>query len=197
MTDNFSNEEQKEVVNSGGNIASNNDVAESPKKVSVILILGILVLVSVVVIIATFLFNRFANTEPTGLVDVSDVQDVPELEAEQNRVTENKNDYDYDVLMLFNDDSIGYYFGRTGDGLTLYVKREEDCVNTCSQDMEPYTTDVPYEPVAEQQLGTVELESDTHQYVWKGKELFIYNKDLMTGDVLGDGLDDSWTIARP
>lgn len=101
-----------------------------------------------------------------------------------------------DILGLTIDRYIGEFFTHPETGMTLYVRRDgSDCVNECLRDFEPYLAN---ETRIEGNMSTVmRPDSKKLQYAWKGKALYTHKDDIRRGDVLGDGTDLIWMIARP
>lgn len=102
---------------------------------------------------------------------------------------------DPNILGVRMDPTIGPFFTAGETGLTLYITREA-CIADCPEGWEPYVTDTPRSPGA---LTTQPIDTDEtiHQYTWHGEKLYRYTADTKPGDVLGDGYNGVWTIARP
>ena len=105
------------------------------------------------------------------------------------------NTLNTDVLKLADHEVIGLYFVHPESGLTFYVT-DGECIGDCLVKWPPYTALEAMEE--EGNIGTI-LRSDTgeHQYTWKGQGLYAFSDDEFPNDVLGDGFNNVWKIARP
>ena len=90
---------------------------------------------------------------------------------------------------------IGEYFTHPETGKTLYVNTDGECTGDCLSEWEPYISDSKRESGS---IGVV-LRTDTKdlQYTWNGQALYTFKNDTIPGEVLGDGFDSVWMIARP
>jgi hypothetical protein len=171
------------------------------QSLSVPIIISLVALVGIALSIVFLVFSQTMDAPGGGAVDVADSEIIPVNEAEEARIQSELANYDTSVIALFNIEPIGHYFGRASDGKSLYVYQEGECETECNEFMEPYITTEPYDPLNEsevaRQLSTVQLPSGELQYTWKGQKLFTYKADVLPNDVLGDGLDNSWILARP
>lgn len=79
-------------------------------------------------------------------------------------------------------------------GLTLYTTLGE-CGDNCFIQWIPYIAE---EEVQQGDLGTI-YNSDFgfHQYSWKGKVLYYFFEDTVSGDIGGNGKGGVWSLARP
>jgi predicted lipoprotein with Yx(FWY)xxD motif len=180
------------------------------KKLSSILPLALLLLVIGLVIFTYFGFiqnqTNSLTDEATGpdpeAIQATDEQVTYELQEDEIEIVGRLVDLDNNVLSVMNFNHLGYYLVDGADFLTLYEEREEgQCVGECQERMVPYTSESEYEvPVGVSKNfieTTFDEETGLYQYSWNGKKLYHFEDDLTVESVLGDGLNNAWTLARP
>ena len=85
-------------------------------------------------------------------------------------------------------------------GMTLYTFDKDDggksaCTGKCAENWPPLMAD----PTASAPAGysLVTREDGGKQWAYKGKPLYGWVKDAKPGDTTGDGVNNSWHIAKP
>jgi len=151
----------------------------------------ILIIVALAVVAAVFIYEK--NKTPSDVGSTLELNDVQKkaLKDLQN-VLENRNK----ALGLTIDKVVGIYFTNPFlQGKTLYTT-EEECLGACLETWAPYLAETS---LAEEGYLSVVRRSDSgkFQYAWKGQSLYTFSGDSRSGDVLGDGFDHVWHIARP
>ena len=144
----------------------------------------LIVAIAVVVVFGVYQIFDFGDT--------SDGASTMSQEEEAFKVL--LNTLNVDVLKLADIDVVGLYLVHPDTGMTFYVT-DGECVGDCLLKWPPYTA---LEAMDEGDIGTI-LRSDTgeYQYTWKGQALYAFSDDESPNDVLGDGFNGVWRIARP
>lgn len=172
---------------------------EKERKFAPAAILIMLIAVACLAVVVYFIFSIW--TMPTAEAPVVVVEEAPTEVVEPAPVEEvvedpvDAPDRDPAVLGLRIDTVLGSILTDRATGKTLYVTAGE-CVDECLNDWTPYLAE---EVVVDGgDLGTVErTDSGELQYTWKGNGVYLFNGDTDEHDVLGDGYEGVWSIARP
>ncbi len=104
------------------------------------------------------------------------------------------------VIQTLTDPAKGAYLAGA-NGMSLYVfdkdtKGVSNCTGGCLSVWPPYTASSATATLPTN--VTVITRSDgTMQYAYKGLPLYYYASDAKSGDVLGDGINGVWHLAKP
>ncbi len=88
---------------------------------------------------------------------------------------------------------------KTGKNeMTLYVFDKDtagvsNCYDQCATNWPPYMVD---DKMMVEGLETVVRKDGTKQYAMDGKPLYYYIKDVKAGDMMGDGVNGTWRLAK-
>jgi predicted lipoprotein with Yx(FWY)xxD motif len=85
-------------------------------------------------------------------------------------------------------------------GMTLYTfdkdgEGKSACAGKCAENWPPLMADPTASPPAGYSLVT--REDGGKQWAYRGKPLYGWVKDAKPGDTTGDGVNNSWHIAKP
>lgn len=85
------------------------------------------------------------------------------------------------------------------NGMTLYVFDKDtsgvsNCYDQCATNWPPYV--VEDDKMMVEGMDTIMRKDGTKQYVVDGKPLYYYVKDVKAGDVVGDGVNGVWHLAK-
>lgn len=89
---------------------------------------------------------------------------------------------------------------KTGkNGMTLYIFDKDtsgvsNCYDQCATNWPPYV--VEDDKMMVEGMDTIMRKDGTKQYVVDGKPLYYYVKDVKAGDVMGDGVNGVWHLAK-
>jgi predicted lipoprotein with Yx(FWY)xxD motif len=93
------------------------------------------------------------------------------------------------------------------EGLTLYVFANDNagdgtsaCNGACRSAWPPFIiegTGVTAPAAITAQVGTIVRIEGTNQVTYNGKPLYTFANDTAPGDMNGDGLGGTWSVARP
>ena len=89
---------------------------------------------------------------------------------------------------------------KTGkNAMTLYVFDKDaegvsNCYDQCATNWPPYM--VEDDKMMVEGLTVVMRQDGTKQYAMDGKPLYYYIKDLKAGDMMGDGVNGVWHLAK-
>ena len=107
------------------------------------------------------------------------------------------------VLLVNSDEILGNYLVDKS-GMTLYTFKNDGagqskCLDTCSKDWPPLLNeaDMALGLGLSGVLGAIERNDGQVQITYNGQPLYYYSKDKKMGDVLGQGINKLWYIARP
>ena len=94
-------------------------------------------------------------------------------------------------------DSAKMTYVTDSSGMSLYTFDEDtvgvsNCYGECAVNWPPYLVG---DSVVEG-LGTVTRKDGSKQYAKDGMPLYYYIKDVKTGDITGDGVNDTWHLAK-
>lgn len=139
----------------------------------------------------------FGEVDPSSDFDLVDGDGIviPSEDLVAQFVTSSLNT---DVLLVNQDESIGYYLSDNNNYTLYRLRAEEVCDESCGTLMLPYVTDTEY--VAEDEfsrLSTRSLDDGSFHYYWIDKGLYLYAEDVEPGDILGDGINNKWELVRP
>ena len=85
-------------------------------------------------------------------------------------------------------------------GMTLYIfVRDEpgksNCTGGCAGAWPPLRVDAGTAPA--ENFSIIVRIDGTKQWAYKDKPLYLWSRDEKPGDTMGEGLFDSWLVARP
>ena len=85
-------------------------------------------------------------------------------------------------------------------GMTLYIfVRDEpgksNCTGGCAGAWPPLMVDAGVAPA--ENFSIIVRIDGTKQWAYKDKPLYLWSRDEKPGDTMGEGLFDSWLVARP
>lgn len=85
-------------------------------------------------------------------------------------------------------------------GMTLYTFDKDGmgqsaCVDACAQNWPPLLADAGAKAMGEYSL--IKRADGAQQWAYRGKPLYLWTKDMKSGDTTGDGFRDIWHVARP
>ena len=85
-------------------------------------------------------------------------------------------------------------------GMTLYtVDKDEagksNCYDMCATNWPPFMAAA--DATAEGEWTVVERTDGTRMWAYEGKPLYTFIKDTKPGEVMGDGANDVWHVAKP
>ena len=85
-------------------------------------------------------------------------------------------------------------------GMTLYIfVRDEpgksNCNGPCAEAWPPLMADAGAD--AADKFSVITREDGSKQWAYKDKPLYLWSRDEKSGDTMGEGVFDSWLVARP
>ena len=85
-------------------------------------------------------------------------------------------------------------------GMTLYIfVRDEpgksNCTGGCAGAWPPLMADAGVAPA--ENFSIIVRDDGTKQWAYKDKPLYLWSRDEKPGDTMGEGVFDSWLVARP
>jgi predicted lipoprotein with Yx(FWY)xxD motif len=85
-------------------------------------------------------------------------------------------------------------------GMTLYIfdrdaTGKSNCNGQCAVAWPPFAAAADAKPPGDWTVVT--RDDGSKQWAYKGKPLYLFNKDIKPGDVNGDGVNSVWHIAAP
>ncbi len=86
-------------------------------------------------------------------------------------------------------------------GMTLYTFDKDTsagksvCNDQCATNWPPLTASSSDKAVGDWTI--IKRDDDKSQWVYKGKPLYTFKNDKVTGDKIGDGKGDVWHVAKP
>ena len=85
-------------------------------------------------------------------------------------------------------------------GMTLYIfVRDEpgksNCTGGCAGAWPPLMVDAGVAPA--ENFSIIVRVDGTKQWAYKDKPLYLWSRDEKPGDTMGEGVFDSWLVARP
>ncbi len=85
-------------------------------------------------------------------------------------------------------------------GMTLYIfVRDEpgksNCTGGCAGAWPPLMVDAGVAPA--ENFSIIVRDDGTKQWAYKDKPLYLWSRDEKPGDTMGEGVFDSWLVARP
>lgn len=111
------------------------------------------------------------------------------------------------IVKVASAEKVGEYL-TDGAGRSLYIfASDEDlksnCLDTCAKNWPPYLIISGRQPLPESDSGILskinafKRDDGSRQYSLGGQPLYYYAGDARPGDVLGDGVNNVWSLARP
>jgi predicted lipoprotein with Yx(FWY)xxD motif len=106
---------------------------------------------------------------------------------------------DNSVLTTRTDPSKGQFL-TTADGKTLYTFDSDtngtsNCTGNCATIWPPYLAPNSAQSSLPLDVSTISrADGGPFQYTYKGKPLYLYSKDIVPGDITGDGFNGLWHI---
>ncbi len=87
-------------------------------------------------------------------------------------------------------------------GMTLYVFDKDQlgkstCSDTCLTNWPIFESPKPAPENLEGEIGITKATNGKYMYTYKGKPLYYYAQDKLSGDTKGDGVSGVWHLAKP
>lgn len=108
------------------------------------------------------------------------------------------------IVLLINSDAILGNYLVDKSGITLYTFKNDTagqskCLDACSKEWPPLLNeaDMALGLGLNGVLGAIERSDGQVQITYNGQPLYYYIKDKKMGDILGQGVNKLWYIARP
>lgn len=160
-----------------------------------VVMLGAVVIALLVGLYAGYAYekNKFVGLMENQRVDLQRQID----EAKRTTVNIQPTSTASDVTMKSKDGD----YQTDASGMSLYTfdkdtKGTSNCTGTCLTNWPPYLVKGDVPSSLPNYVGTMKRSDDSIQFTWNDKPLYYYSGDKKAGDVKGDGVGETWHLAK-
>jgi|GEM_PF-4266426 len=170
-------------------------------KLTWIIIVGLVIVLCVYFYVAFLIDGTTKQSEPKADLTEEQVESQTQiLKNEELRQDAPREQIEIpslnnDILRLAISNEVGRYFVLPTNNQTLYVNTIEKCVDVCLENWTPYTLE--FEITDGDIRSEYRDDIDAWQILWRGEALYTHVNDSRNDRFKGEGIDNSWQIARP